>query len=107
MRGSNGVDVSKIYVSHPFSNDPEGNRARTIRIAKGLILEGHFPIVPHLYLPAFLDEFSERQVALNLCLQLVALSDELRFYGSLSAGMRLEIEEARALGIPIVKGELP
>ena len=98
--------MSRIFVCHFYSSDPIESQARVQQIARRIALEGHLPLAPQIYLPAFIDEKAERDLALHLGLQLVALCNELRFYGSLSAGMRLEIEEARTLGIPIVKGEL-
>jgi hypothetical protein len=70
-----------------------------------LVVEGHLPIAPQLYLPAFLDETTERNLALQFCLRLVALADEVRVYGEPTAGMRLEIDEARRLEIPVLDGE--
>jgi len=60
-----------------------------------------------LLFPQFLDETTERDLALQLCLRLVALADEVRVYGDVTAGMRLEIDEAHGLGIPVVPGQLP
>jgi len=67
-------------------------------------LEGCLPLAPQIYLPQFVDEETERSLALNLCFALVAISDEVRVYGEPTAGMRLEIAEARRLGIPVVPG---
>jgi hypothetical protein len=56
--------------------------------------------------PTFLDESTERDVAMRLCLRLVSLSDEVRVYGpEISEGMRLEIAEAERLGIPVLRGD--
>jgi hypothetical protein len=66
------------------------------------------PIAPHLILPAYIDESTERELALDHCLRLVAVADEVLVFGSPTEGMRLEIAEARRLGIPVVKGkEMP
>lgn len=94
--------LRRIYVCHPFSSDPEGN-ARTVRtICRALVESGCLPIAPHLYLPAFVDERTERELAVALCLELVAVCDELRIYGrGVTAGMRREIDRAEALGIPV------
>ena len=96
--------MARIFVCHPYCADPAGNRTSVARIARRLALEGHLPLVPQLSLPVFLDEDNERKAALRLCLGLVAMSEEVRVYGEPTAGMRLEIAEARRLGIPIVDG---
>lgn len=96
-----------VFVSHPFALDPDGNRRRVAAIARRLVLEKQLPLAPQIYLPVFLDEATERELALRLCLRCVALSDEVRSYGEPTAGMRLEIAEARRLGIPVVEGKYP
>jgi len=73
-----------------------------LRICRRLISEGRVPIAPQVYIPAFVDEATERDLALRLCLRLVALSDEVYAYGEPTEGMRLEIAEAERLGIPVV-----
>jgi hypothetical protein len=92
----------RVYVCHPFSGDPEGN-ARAVRvICRKLVESGHLPIAPHIYLPAFVDERTERELSLALCLELVAACDELHVFGeSVTAGMLREIYRAQALGIPV------
>ena len=54
-------------------------------------------------MPQFLDEPTERDVALRCCLRLVTLADEVRVYGEPTEGMELEIAEAKLLGIPIIE----
>jgi len=96
--------MSTVFVCHPYAGDPEGNRNRVREIARRLALEGHLPIAPQIYLPQFIDEATERDLALTICLAMLALCDELQVYGEPTEGMRLEIAEARRLGVPIVDG---
>lgn len=63
------------------------------------------PLAPQLFLPQFVDEESERDLALSLCLRLVSRADELWAFGDPTEGMRLEIAEAERLGIPMVRRE--
>ena len=95
---------SRVFISHPFSGSPVANVALVRQIAQRLAAAMHLPLAPQLYLPQFIDEATERALALRLCLELVALSDELHVYGEISAGMRLEIAEAHRLGIPVIDG---
>jgi hypothetical protein len=69
-------------------------------------LAGHLPLVPQLYLPKFIDESSERNLAMKLCLGFLARSDEVWVYGESTDGMRLEIAEAERLGIPVMREEM-
>ena len=89
------------YVCHRYRDDPAANAARVRDICAELKREC-VPLAPHLLLPWYLDESTERDLALQHCLRLVAAADELRVFGSVSEGMALEIAEARRLGIPIV-----
>ena len=90
-----------IYVCHPFQGDPAGNAARVRDICAG-IKHTYVPLAPHLMLPAYIDEATERSLALDHCLRLVAAADEVRVYGEPTEGMRLEIARARQLGIPVI-----
>jgi hypothetical protein len=93
----------RVYVCHPFAGNPERNIAAVRLIARKLVAQGYLPIAPHLYLPQFIDEATERSRALDLCLGLVECSDELRVFGSnITAGMRIEIHHARERGIPVI-----
>ena len=95
-----------VFVSHPFSSDPDKCRKLVLAIARRLTLQGNFPIAPQIYLPQFLDEREERDLALNFCLKLVAIADEVHVFGQPSVGMEMEIAEAKRLGVPVVKGKL-
>jgi hypothetical protein len=96
--------VIVVFVSHPYRRNPGWNARRVLHIARLLALDGHLPIAPQIYLPQFVNEVAERDLALRLCLELVALSDEVRVYEEPSEGMRLEIAEAHRLGILVVDG---
>ena len=93
----------RIFVSHQYSNDPHKSSLRVQAVARELVRENHLPLAPQIYLPQFIDESKERELALKLCLELVALSDEVRVYGKPTEGMRLEIAEAHRLGIPVIE----
>lgn len=66
-----------------------------------------YPVIqPHLHYTRFLDDNNEehRRLALEFCFKLVERCDELWAFivdGVISEGMRLEIEHAKKLGIPV------
>ena len=97
--------MRRIFISHAYSGDPQTNNSRVSIIARDLVLKGHFPLAPQIYLPHFVDETRERDLALGLCLKLVELANVVRVYGEPTAGMRVEIAEARRLDIPVVAGD--
>ncbi len=92
--------MKRIYVCHPFSDDPEGNRAKVLRICKYLAGQGHLPIAPHLYLPQFVDEATQRDLAMKMCHALLTLCNVIVVCGgTVSPGMAKEIRYAESLGI--------
>ena len=96
----------KIFVCHPFSSIPVQNQRSVRQICRHLALQGHLPLAPQIYFPEFVVEATEREVALRLCLQLIAVADAVWVYGQPSEGMRLEVAEAERLGIPVVQKEM-
>jgi hypothetical protein len=97
--------MRNVFISHAFSADAGPNARRVLTIARACAKRGVLPLAPQIYLPRFIDEATERELALKMCLTMVALCDEVRIYGEISAGMLLEIAEAQRLGIPVVEGE--
>jgi DNA polymerase-3 subunit epsilon len=94
--------LRRVYVCHPFADDPTGNVERVRGISRQLVALGVMPVAPHLYLPQLLDEGSERERALSLCLELVDTCDEVRVFGGrVTAGMKRELEYAKTRGIPV------
>lgn len=100
----------RVYVCHPFSAEPRGNVDKVRHICRGLVNEGVLPVAPQLYLPAFIDESTERELALALCGEFVELSDEVRVYcATPTSGMGRELDRAKLRRIPIrlAKGVAP
>ena len=94
--------VRRIYVCHPFSMNPARNAERVRTVCRSLVESGQLPIAPQVYLPQFMDEATEREHALRLCLELVGACDALFVYGAcITDGMLQEIEHAQAHGIPV------
>lgn len=99
-RRAEGARRRRVYVCHPFADDPAGNIERVRVISRQLLDEGLIPVAPHLYLPQLVDESSEREQALQLCLELLGTCDEVRVYGdSVTEGMERELREAKRLGL--------
>lgn len=94
-----------VYVCHAFAADRSKNTEQVLMVCRSIINTGCVPLAPQLLLPQFLDEDTERELAMRFCLRLVALSDEVRVYGGMSEGMRAEIAEAGRLGLPVVDGD--
>jgi len=99
-----------ISVSVKVNSLIEKNIANAKLCARFVYEQGHIPLVPHLALQYF-DEETERNKALECCLELLKLADELwAFYKTddkvggciqMTDGMHLEIDKAWELKIPI------
>lgn len=91
-----------VYICHPFSSDPSANANRVQKICRWFTEQGYLPLAPHIYLPQFLEEGGERELAMRLCRRLIALADELLVFGEPTTRMKKEIEEAQRVGVPVV-----
>lgn len=93
--GTNTTQSKVIYVCHPFRGDPSGNRRRIAAVCRYLTADGHTPIAPQLSIPEYLDEALERELALDQCMQMLELVDEVWVYGQPTKGMKREINAAK------------
>ena len=60
------------------------------------------PIAPHLLFPVFMDEKTERDIAMYMDEVLISSVDELWVFGNeLSSSMKVEVEVAKKLKKPI------
>jgi hypothetical protein len=84
------------FISHPFANDPEGNRKKVDKICKYWVKKGVIPISP-LHLFSFYEDDNAREDIMNICYKLIDLSDVVFIYGD-SKGCRLEREYAEKIG---------
>jgi len=97
-----GLRTRRVYVCHPFRDDPARNAERVRDLCAALIAEGCLPVAPHLWLPRLVDDEVDRELAMRLCLELVDDCDEMRVYGTeVTRGMRQEIERAEARGLKV------
>ena len=90
-----------VYVCHAFAGDCRRNRERLLGICRNITEQGHTPLAPQLVLPEYIDEDTERELALKHYLQLLELVDEVWVYGQPTAGMEQEITAARETGISV------
>ncbi|MCL1878035.1 MAG: DUF4406 domain-containing protein [Defluviitaleaceae bacterium] len=94
----------RIYICSPFSGDIERNTENAVKYARFALKQRCFPIAPHLYLPAFMDDAKpkERELALSFGLRFLRGCKEIWVFGNhISAGMEGEIIEARRKRIKI------
>ena len=82
----------RVFVSHPYVDNPERNKAKVNIICKNLVKEGYLPISP-LHLFSFMDEDGEREEILQFCYELIDNCDIVHIYGD-SEGCLLECKYA-------------
>jgi hypothetical protein len=96
-----------IYVASPYAGDIQRNTAFAKKACRHVLEQGHAFFAPHLLYPQLLDDTDpqERQAGLDMGLAMLPKCDELWCYGDdTSSGMRMEIEEANRLSIPVRRG---
>ena len=92
-----------LYICHPFRGDIAANRERVRRICAA-VKRDYVPLAPHLLLPAYIDEATERDLALEHGLALLRGADEMWVCADdVSEGMAGEIAEALRLGVPVYR----
>lgn len=94
-------DRPLVYIASAYSGDIEANTKKAQSYCRFAALEGKAPIAPHLFLPSFLSEEAERELALAIDTTILAYCSELWAFGKPTAGMKLEIAAARERGIRV------
>ena len=85
-----------VYVCSPYAGDIEANVMKARRYCRYGTDRDRIPLAPHLLLPQFLDEKTERDLALFMDIALLSKCAELWVFGDvISIGMQKEIEYAR------------
>jgi len=84
------------FISSAYRGDIAINKAKAREYAKIAISRGYIPVVPHLWLTEILDDNikAERELGLEMCLELVARCDVFLLCGDVSGGMAKEHEKA-------------
>ena len=91
-----------VYICSPYRGDTEGNTRKTQRYSRYAVEQGYIPIAPHLLLPQFVSEESERELALFMGMVLLSKCRELWVCGdTISEGMAAEIERAEKRNMKI------
>ena len=95
---------SVVFICSPYAGDVDANVRRAKEYGRFAIAEQSVPIIPHLMYPQILRDGDpkERQLGIDLGLTLLERCDELWVFGDfISSGMRVEIDKAKELGIPL------
>ena len=85
-----------VYICSAYSGDVEGNAEKARRYSRFAVDTGKIPIAPHLLLPQFMEEESERELAMFMDIAILSKCRELWVFGKPTAGMLNEIAYAES-----------
>ena len=95
-------DSPVVYICSRYRGDIAHNMAMARRYSRYAADRGCVPLTPHLWLPQFLSEETELELAISMDLKLLERCDELWVCGDeISEGMAMEIAHADETGIPV------
>lgn len=85
-----------VYICSPFSGDIEGNTKKAREYSRFAVDQGAIPLAPHLLLPQFMSEQTERELAMFMDMVLLGRCEQIWVFGNnISTGMAAEIEKAK------------
>lgn len=87
-----------VYICSAFSGDVDGNTVKARRYSRFAVDSGAIPLAPHLLLPQFMEEKTERELAMFMDMVFLGRCEELWVFGAevrVSAGMSEEIKKAK------------
>lgn len=88
-----------VYLASAYSEgDVEENVHRAQHFCRCAVRADVVPIAPHLLLPQFISEETERYIAMDINRVLLRRCDALWVCGRITAGMRQEIHWAKEIG---------
>lgn len=91
-----------VYVASPFAGDEAGNAENAIRYCRFAVDSGAIPLAPHLFLPRFMSEATERDDAMFMNMVFLSKCEELWVFGSrITEGMAAEIAKAEKRRMPV------
>lgn len=94
--------MKKTFITHPYKNDPKGNKEKVDIICKLLYDQGVFPLSP-LHLFSFIDEENEevRDFVMDSCFKMIAFDAKQVYAFGVEGGCEDEIAWAKILDIPV------
>ena len=91
-----------VYICSPYSGDIEENTRNARRYCRFAVDHGAIPLAPHLLLPQFMSEETERELALFMGQVFLGLCEQVWVFGTgRSHGMKAEIARAERKQIPV------
>ena len=89
--------VKRVFISHPYKDDPKGNKKRVDTICRELAKKDDILPISPLHLFSFMEDDLQREEILQVCFRLIDICDEVWIYGG-SEGCEKEREYALSRG---------
>lgn len=91
-----------VYVCSPYSGDVEMNVQKARKYSRFAVDQGVIPLTPHLLLPQFMSEQTERDLAMFMNMVYLGRCEELWVFGEkITDGMAAEIAKAKKRNMKI------
>ena len=91
-----------VYICSPYSGDIEENTRNARYYCRFAVDHGAIPLAPHLLLPQFMSEETERELALFMGQVFLGMCEQVWVFGPRrSHGMKAEIARAERKQIPV------
>lgn len=91
-----------VYVVSPFAGDEARNTENAVRYCRFAVDSGAIPLAPHLFLPRFMSEETEREAAMFMNMVFLGRCEQLWVFGNrVTDSMAAEIAKAKKRGMPI------
>lgn len=101
-RESGQSQAPLVYVASPYAGDTDLNTKNAVRYCRFAAESNAVPFAPHLFLPLFVSEETERGLAMQMNKVFLGRCDQLWVFGNkITDGMAAEITWARQMGMPI------
>ncbi|MBV1757694.1 MAG: DUF4406 domain-containing protein [Dethiosulfatibacter sp.] len=84
-----------VYICSPFSGDVDVNTVKAKKYSRFAVDSGSIAFAPHLLLPLYMSEDSERELAMFMDMVFLGKCDQLWVFGdAITKGMQAEINKA-------------
>lgn len=91
-----------VYICSPYSGNVDENTRNAQKYSRFAVDQGTIPIAPHLLLPQFMSEETERELALFMDMVFLGLCEQIWVFGSeRTHGMKAEIAKAHRKHITV------
>ena len=88
-----------VYICSPYAGDVEMNAENARKYSRFAVESMAIPFAPHLLMPQYMDEGTERELALRMGIIFLSKCEQVWVFGErVSEGMAYEIKKAVNMG---------